>query len=77
MSADDLKQMRYEQIVEKLEATIARMADGTVGIEEAAALYEEAGRLHAAASERLDRLRARIESLTEGETPDRGEAMDG
>lgn len=67
MSTDDLSGLRYEQIVERLEATITRMADGTVGIEEAAALYEEAGRLHAAASDRLERLRSRIESLTEGE----------
>ena len=67
MSSEEVDGLRYEQIVERLEATIATMADGTVGIEEAAALYEEAGRLHAAASERLERLRARIESLTEGE----------
>ena len=72
MSADestsaDLSALRYEQILERLEATIARMADGTVGIEEAAALYEQAGQLHAAASDRLERLRARIESLTDGE----------
>ena len=70
MTKDDLSDLRYEQIVERLESTIARMADGTVGIEEAAALYEEAGRLHAAANDRLERLRARIESLTEGEATD-------
>ena len=64
---DDLDGLRYEQIVERLEATIARMADGTIGIEEAAALYEEAGRLHAVATDRLERLRARIEALTDDE----------
>ena len=70
MSAEELKDLRYEQIVERLEATIARMADGTVGIEEAAALFEEAGRLHTAATERLEALRARIESLTEAPATD-------
>ena len=70
MSSGEFKDLRYEQIVEQLEATIARMADGTVGIEEAAALYEEAGKLHAAATERLDSLRVRIESLTEGAASD-------
>ena len=70
MSGGEFKDLRYEQIVEQLEATIARMADGTVGIEEAAALYEEAGRLHDAATQRLDALRARIESLTEGAASD-------
>jgi exodeoxyribonuclease VII small subunit len=70
VSGGEFKELRYEQIVERLEATIARMADGTVGIEEAAALYEEAGKLHAAATDRLDALRARIESLTEGAASD-------
>lgn len=70
MTAEDLNGLRYEQLVERLEATISRMADGTIGIEEAAALYEEAGKLHEAASARLEALRARIESLTEGAATD-------
>lgn len=71
--SEDVAALRYEQIVERLEATIAKMADGSVGIEEAAALYEEAGRLHAAAAERLENLRARLETLTEeGEGSARG-----
>lgn len=65
--SEDLTRLRYEELVERLEATISRMADGTVGIEEAASLYEEAGRLHAAATERLENLRVRIESLTDPE----------
>lgn len=67
MTEEKLDDVRYEQLIEKLEATIARMADGSIGIEEAAALYEEAGKLHDAASARLERLRARIETLTENE----------
>ena len=39
------------------------MAAGDIGIEEVADLYEEAGRLHAAAAERLDNVRRRIDAL--------------
>lgn len=65
MSDEQHDSLSYEQLVEALEATISRMADGSIGIEEAADLYERAGRLHAAASERLARIQARIDQLTE------------
>ena len=54
----------FEQLVEELEATIARMASGNLGIEEVTDLYEKAGRLHAEATERLAAISARIEKLT-------------
>ena len=54
----------FEQLVEELETTIARMAGGGLGIEEVTDLYERAGRLHAQASERLAAISARIEKLT-------------
>lgn len=57
---DDLT---YEQIVEKLEAVTAQLAGGTAGIEAATDLFEEAQRLHAAASARLDQIRKRLEAL--------------
>lgn len=56
--------LTFEQIVEQLEATINRMAGGDLGIEEVTDLYERAGELHAAASERLARIQERIEALT-------------
>jgi exodeoxyribonuclease VII small subunit len=59
--ADDA--LTYEQLVTKLEELTARMASGDIGIEEAADLYEEAGRLHALAAERLARVQERIEHL--------------
>jgi exodeoxyribonuclease VII small subunit len=59
--ADDA--VTYEQLVEKLEALTHRMASGDIGIEEAADLYEEAGRLHALAVERLARVQERIDKL--------------
>lgn len=65
--ADDaLESMTFEQLVEELEATIQRMASGSLGIEEVTTLYERAGRLHAAASERLARIQERIDRLTAG-----------
>ena len=50
--------------MEELEATIARMAGGNLGIEEVTDLYERAGNLHAQAAERLAAISARIEKLT-------------
>ena len=61
MSNDDLT---YEQIVEQLEAVTAQLAGGDKGIEAATDLYEEAQRLHAAASARLDQVKQRLDALT-------------
>ena len=54
----------FEQLVDELEATIARMSSGNLGIEEVTDLYERAGRLHAEATERLAAISARIDKLT-------------
>ncbi|HVF32515.1 MAG TPA: exodeoxyribonuclease VII small subunit [Acidimicrobiales bacterium] len=59
----------FEQLVDDLEATIARMAAGNLGIEEVTDLYERAGRLHAEATERLAAISARIEKLTSPPAP--------
>ena len=64
--------MTYEQLVEALEELTGAMADGAIGIEEAVALYERAGRLHALAAERLARVQARIDALA-AEQADPGE----
>lgn len=55
--------MTFEELVAELERMTERMASGQIGIEEAAELYERAGALHALASERLARVRDRIERL--------------
>jgi exodeoxyribonuclease VII small subunit len=57
--------MTFEQIMDELESLTDRMAAGDIGIEEAAELYEEAGRLHAQAAERLDRVQKRVEELAQ------------
>jgi exodeoxyribonuclease VII small subunit len=66
MNGDQLDEstMTYEQLVDALEQVTQRMADGQVGIEEAADLYEQACHLHALASERLELVRERIERLS-------------
>ena len=66
-AADDPR--TFEELVDELEATIARMASGNLGIEEVTDLYERAGRLHAQAAERLAAISARIEKLTSPPTP--------
>ena len=55
--------LTYEQLLERLEAITRQMAAGDVGIEQAADLYEEAGRLHGLAAERLARVQERIDRL--------------
>jgi exodeoxyribonuclease VII small subunit len=61
--AEDLSALSFEQLVERLEVLTRQMAAGDIGIEAVADLYEEAGRLHAEASGRLDRVRDRIADL--------------
>jgi len=63
--SEDPAAMTFEQLVDELEATIARMAGGNLGIEEVTDLYERAGRLHALATERLAAISARIDKLTD------------
>jgi exodeoxyribonuclease VII small subunit len=62
-------ELTYEQLVERLELITQQMAAGDIGIEEAADLYEEAGRLHALAAERLARVQERIARLEDGSAP--------
>jgi exodeoxyribonuclease VII small subunit len=57
----------FEQLVAELEALTDRMAAGDIGIEEAAALYEEAGRLHQLAADRLAAVESRIAELRQPE----------
>ncbi|GAC1528706.1 MAG: hypothetical protein NVS3B12_01040 [Acidimicrobiales bacterium] len=59
----DLATLTFEQLVEHLEGITRRMAAGDIGIEAVAELYEEAGRLHAEAAERLEGVRRRLETL--------------
>ena len=62
----DFESMTFEDLLGLLEGLTQRMAAGDIGIEEAAKLYEEAGRLHALAAERLARVEERVERLQDG-----------
>lgn len=59
----DLSVLSFEELVEELERLTRQMAAGDIGIELVADLYEQAGRLHAEASQRLEQVRRRIERL--------------
>lgn len=67
LAAGDLDSLTYENLVGLLEDLTERLSSGGVGIEEAADLYESAKRVHAAAAERLERVRTRIEALASEE----------
>ena len=62
-SGEDVAALSYEQLLERLESLTERMASGGIGIEEATELYERASALHALATERLERIEARIAAL--------------
>jgi exodeoxyribonuclease VII small subunit len=69
MTAEDLSTLTFEQLLERLEGITRRMAAGDIGIEAVTDLYEEAGRLHAEATERLERVRRRLATETEAPAP--------
>jgi exodeoxyribonuclease VII small subunit len=52
--------LSFEELLAALELVTGRMANGDVGIEVAADLYEQAEILHAAARQRLSAVEARI-----------------
>jgi len=67
VTGDDLGALTFEQLLERLEEITRRMASGDIGIEAVTDLYEEAGRLHAEATERLEGVRLRLEAGEGGE----------
>ena len=64
MTVEDLSGLTFEQLLERLEGITRRMAAGDIGIEAVTDLYEEAGRLYAEATERLERVRRRLDAET-------------
>ncbi len=59
----DLADQSFEQLMASLEEVARRMESREIGIEQAADLYEQAGRLHRAAVARLDAVEQRIQGL--------------
>lgn len=71
----DLSGLSFEQLIDQLEQMTRRMAAGDIGIEAVADLYEQAGRLHAEAVDRLERVRRRLGELSDpGGEPGNGPA---
>jgi exodeoxyribonuclease VII small subunit len=58
-----LSSLTFEAILAALETVTAKLANGDIGIEAAADLYEQAEILHAAASARLAAVEERIAAL--------------
>ena len=53
----------FEELVAELEQVARSMDAPELGIEEAADLYERAGTLHRAASDRLSKVQSRLDQL--------------
>ena len=58
-----LESMTFEQLLSALEFVTTRLANGELGIEGAAELYEQAEILYAAAQQRLAAVEARISRM--------------
>lgn len=67
--ATDLDELSFEELLERLESLVAKLSSGEVGIEAAADLYEESGRVYSAAKGRLDAVQARIQDLRQDPEP--------
>ena len=57
--------VRFEDLLETLEKTIAELATGTAPLEELVAAHQRAVRILAEAQSRLDELKARADQLAE------------
>jgi len=62
-AGDELADLSFEALLEKLESLVAQLSSGEVGIEASADLYEQAGLVYAEAKGRLDAVQARIDAL--------------
>jgi len=63
MTEPELDGLTFEQLLERLETLTNQLASGEIGIEKAADLYEQAGRVYDAARVRLEAVQARIDAL--------------
>jgi len=55
--------MRFEEVMERLEALVARLERGELGLEESLALYEEGVALARRAQRQLEAVEGKIEAL--------------
>ncbi len=59
----ELDALTFEQLVDRLDELTGQLSRGDLGIEAAADLYEQAERVHRAATARLAAVQARIDAL--------------
>ena len=70
---DALDALSFEQLMDALEDITGRLAQGDIGIEVAADLYEQAEQIHARAAARLAQVQDRVARLSE-RVSERGDA---
>ncbi len=63
--SDDEANLRFEQILEKLQTVVQRLEDGDLALEESLAVFEEGVRLSRLGQKRLDEAERRVELLLE------------
>ena len=64
----DLDSMTFEQLLDELESVTRQIESREIGIEAATDLYERAGLLHVAATQRLARVEDRIRSIDDAQS---------
>jgi exodeoxyribonuclease VII small subunit len=64
----DLDSLTFEQLLDELESVTRQIESREIGIEAATDLYEQAGLLHAAATQRLARVEDRIRSIDDAQS---------
>jgi exodeoxyribonuclease VII small subunit len=62
----DFDNLSFEQLLDELESVTKQIENREIGIEAATDLYERAGKLHAAATQRLASVEERIRTIDEG-----------
>jgi exodeoxyribonuclease VII small subunit len=62
---EHLKELPFEQAMERLEEVVDRLENGDVPLEEAIQLYEEGMRLSRICGEKLDKVEQQIEMLVQ------------
>ncbi len=67
-SHPDLNTLSFEQLLDELESVTKQIESREIGIEAATDLYERAGQLHAAATDRLAAIEARIRSIDDAQS---------
>ncbi|HEV8323969.1 MAG TPA: exodeoxyribonuclease VII small subunit [Myxococcota bacterium] len=58
---------RFEDLLERLRATVEKLESGQLSLEDSLRVYEEGVRLHRQCNERLDAADRRIERLLDGD----------